>query len=291
MSPISQERPPAKTQPLICGEYTLRLGERTHLMGILNVTPDSFSDGGDFLTPDKALRHALKMVQAGADIIDVGAESSRPGAKPLEAKEELSRLLPVLRLLLKELPLPISVDTYKSRIAQAALDLGVQMINDVSGLRFDARMAPLIAGYKAALVIMHMQGSPCNMQDHPHYKSLMPEIKSFLEERINLALEQGIAADRIVIDPGIGFGKTIEHNLQIIKHLGQLKTLGKPILLGTSRKSFIGKVLDLPVRQREEGTAATLTYGILQGAQIMRVHDVAAMGRVVRMTDAIRGAN
>ncbi len=291
MPPSSQENPPAKTQHLRCGEYFLNLDERTHLMGVLNVTPDSFSDGGDFLAPAKALKHALKMMQEGADIIDVGAESSRPGTKPLEAKEELNRLLPVLRLLLKELPLPISVDTYKPQVAEAALDLGAQIINDISGLCFDARMAPLIAGYKAALVIMHMQGNPGNMQDHPHYEALMPEIKSFLAERINMALEQGIAADRIVIDPGIGFGKTVEHNLQIIKRLGQLKSLGKPILLGTSRKSFIGKVLDLPVRQREEGTAATLTCGILQGAQIVRVHEVAAMGRVVRMTDAIRTAS
>ncbi len=283
--------PPKKTHFLRCGEYTLNLGGRTHIMGVLNITPDSFSDGGKFLEPLHALKHAVKMVEDGADIIDIGAESSRPGAAPVDCQDELERLLPVLRLLVRELSVPISVDTYKAQVARVVLDLGVHIINDISGLSFDAQMAPLIAGYDAAVIIMHMRGSPRNMQNNPQYGSLMAEISSFLRKQIGLAVAQGIGAGRIVIDPGIGFGKTVEHNLQIIKHLEDLKKFDKPILLGTSRKSFIGKVLELPVDRREEGTAATLTCGIMQGAQIVRVHDVYNMSKVVRMTDAIMGAD
>lgn len=278
-------------QRLKCKEYTLKLDERTHLMGILNITPDSFSDGGEFLVPSKALKHALNMVQEGADIIDIGAESSRPGADAVTEQEELGRLLPVLNLLIKELPVPISVDTYKSTVAEAALDLGVQIINDISGLSFDSRLASVIAKYEATVIIMHMKGTPRNMQHNPHYNDLLPEIVSYLRAQINFALEQGVDGDKIVIDPGIGFGKTVEHNMQIIKHLDRLKVLDKPILLGTSRKSFIGSVLDLPVEERIEGTAATVAYGIIQGANIVRVHDVAVMKKIARITDAIRRVN
>ncbi|MBI5789551.1 MAG: dihydropteroate synthase [Candidatus Schekmanbacteria bacterium] len=270
-----------------CGNYNLDLGKRTHIMGILNVTPDSFSDGGKFLEPGKAVKQALQMVEDGADIIDIGAESSRPGAQAIDVEEELERLLPILRLLVKKLPVPVSVDTYKYPVAQAVLDLGVQIINDITGLRSDPPMADLIARYDAGLVLMHMLGTPQNMQDNPHYAALMPGLIDFFKVQIDYALDRGISAAKIIIDPGIGFGKTIRHNLQIIKHLDRLKIFEKPILLGASRKSFIGKILNLPVDQREEGTAATVTYGILQGANIVRVHDVKAMSRVVRMTDAI----
>ena len=286
MPASARDRLPAPGRSLRCKDYLLPLHRHTHLMGILNVTPDSFSDGGRFLEPRRALEQALRMVREGAHIIDVGAESSRPGARALTVEEESARLLPVLKLLCRELPVPISVDTCKAEMARRALELGVQMINDIRGLA-DPRMAPLIARHGAAVVIMHMQGEPRTMQRAPRYDDLLGEICSFLGRRVDLALESGIAPESIVVDPGIGFGKSLEHNLQIIKHLGYFKRLGKPILLGSSRKSFIGKVLDLPVAEREFGTAATLTYAILQGARILRVHDVGAMSQVVRMTDAI----
>jgi dihydropteroate synthase len=256
-------------------------------MGVLNVTPDSFSDGGKYESLEKAVERAHQMRKQGADLIDVGGESTRPGTEPVSLEEERRRVIPVLKRLLKELDLPISVDTYKAEIAREALDLGAHLINDISALR-EPKLASLITQYKVPLIIMHMQGTPRNMQENPHYDSLIPEIISFLKERIKKAEEAGIDPESIIIDPGIGFGKTVEHNLEIINRLEEFKVLGKPILIGTSRKSFIGKVLGLPLEERLEGTAATLAISILKGANIVRVHDVKEMVRVARMTDAIK---
>jgi dihydropteroate synthase len=276
---------------LRCGPHTLQLSQRTHIMGILNVTPDSFSDGGAYLKPAEAIAQAKRLVAQGADIIDIGGESSRPGAEPVGPEEELARIMPVLQALLGEIPIPISIDTYKAEVAEAALELGAHIINDISGLRFDPRMASVIADYGAAVVIMHIKGSPKDMQQNPVYESLMGEITEYLKQGIELADAAGIKPDQIVIDPGIGFGKTVEHNLQIINRLPELKILDKPILVGPSRKSFIGQVLGLPVDQREEGTAASVSCAILNGAHIVRVHDVERMARVVKITDAIKQAH
>ena len=259
-------------------------------MGILNVTPDSFSDGGIYLDPQRAIAQAHELAQAGADIIDIGAESSRPGSEPVSAAEELTRLRPALNALAGKLNIPISVDTYKSQVAQEAIELGAQMINDISGLRFDPQMPPLLAKYKIPVVIMHIRGAPKTMQQNLHYESFLPEVILYLKQSIVLAERAGIEPGQIVIDPGIGFGKTVNQNLQLINRLAEFKTLGKPILIGPSRKSFIGQVLNLPPGQREEGTAAAVACGILNGAHIVRVHDVAKMSRVVRMVDAIRQA-
>jgi dihydropteroate synthase len=256
-------------------------------MGVLNVTPDSFSNGGKYESLEKAVERAHQMHKQGADLIDLGGESTRPGTEPVPLEEERRRVIPLLKRLLKELDLPISVDTYKAEIAREALDLGVHLINDISALT-DSKLASLIAQYKVPLVIMHMQGTPRNMQENPHYDSLIFEIISFLKERIKKAESAGIDSENIIVDPGIGFGKTVEHNLEIINRLEEFKVLGKPILIGTSRKSFIGKVLGLPLEERLEGTAATVAISILKGASIVRVHDVEEMVRVARMTDAVK---
>lgn len=276
---------------LHCGHYTLNLSQRTHVMGVLNVTPDSFSDGGVYLEPAKAIAHAKQLAAGGADIIDIGGESSRPGSAPITPEEELKRILPVLRVLLQEIPVPISIDTYKAKVAEAALEQGAHIINDISGLRFDPDMAPLIARYGVPVVIMHIKGTPRDMQQNPVYESLMGEIIGYLKQSIQLAHEAGIDPEQIVIDPGIGFGKTVQHNLQIINRLSELKVLGKPVLVGTSRKSFIGQVLKLPPGERGQGTAASVSCAIMNGAHIVRVHDVAGMARVAKLTDAITRAS
>ncbi|MEW5803491.1 MAG: dihydropteroate synthase [bacterium] len=268
-------------------DRTILLGTRTCIMGILNITPDSFSDGGRYFALDQAIQRAQRMVEDGADIIDIGAESTRPGSLPVPAEEEIRRLLPLVVHLRKESGVPLSIDTYKAGVAQALLDEGVHLINDISGLAFDPRMASLVARYKAAVALMHIQGTPRDMQKNPHYQHLVPEITSYLQHSIDLALKAGIAPERIMVDPGIGFGKTVLHNLEIIQKLDQFQSLDKPILLGPSRKSFIGKILDLPVEDRLEGTAAAVAAGIMNGAHLVRVHDVRAMVRVARVVDAI----
>ncbi|WP_028306528.1 dihydropteroate synthase [Desulfitibacter alkalitolerans] len=267
-------------EPLKVGQYTLPIDERTIVMGILNLTPDSFSDGGKFFDAGRAVDHALKMVEEGADIIDVGAESTRPGHTPVEAEEELQRLIPVLERLLKEVHVPISVDTYKAATAQKVLDMGVHIINDIWGLQRDYGLADVAAAYGAPVIIMHNQNGT-------EYDNFMGEVIAFLRKSIQIAEAAGIASDKIIIDPGIGFGKTLEHNLEIMDRLDELKTLGKTILLGTSRKSMIGRVLDLPVEERVEGTAATVALGIARGASIIRIHDVKEMVRVCKMMDAM----
>jgi dihydropteroate synthase len=273
---------------LAVGGRDLDLGNRTHIMGVLNVTPDSFSDGGQFADADRALAHGREMAAAGADIIDIGGESTRPGAEPLSQDEELRRIIPVIERLSADCPIPLSVDTYKSSVAVRALKAGASIVNDISGLRFSPDMGRVVADHGAAVVLMHIKGTPRDMQVDPAYDDVVAAILQYLEGSIGIALRAGIRADRILIDPGIGFGKTAEHNLTILDRLDEFRVLGCPIVLGTSRKRFIGSVLgiDEPMG-RVMGTAATVALGIARGAKVVRVHDVAEMVQVARMTDAI----
>ncbi len=268
----------------------LDFSSRTLVMGVLNVTPDSFSDGGLFYDHERAIEHGMKLARDGADIIDIGGESTRPGSDPVPLEEEIRRVIPVIEALARELDVPISIDTCKAEVASRALDAGASMVNDVSALRFDPDMVRVVAERRVPVVLMHMKGTPKDMQLDPRYEDLISEILEFLEERVHFAESNGVPPEAIIVDPGIGFGKTVEHNLSIIKHLRRFKSLGKPVLLGTSRKSFIGKVLNVGVEEREEGTAATVVAGILNGADIVRVHDVAKILPAVRMADAIARA-
>jgi dihydropteroate synthase len=272
--------------PIICRDYTLRF-EKTLIMGILNVTPDSFSDGGLFNDIDTAVAHGKKIVSDGADLIDVGGESTRPGAASLSEKEEIARILPVITQLLEEVSVPISIDTYKPLVADACLKAGAHLINDITGM-INPEMRKIAAKHKVPVVLMHMRGTPKTMQQNPTYQDLLGEIAAFFREQITKARKEGIR--QIIIDPGIGFGKTVEHNLQILKHLGVFKTLGCPICVGPSRKSFIGTITGLSVKERLEGTLAAVTIAIMNGANIVRVHDVNECKRAVRVIDAIQGA-
>ena len=272
---------------LDCGGRPLHLGKSPRLMGILNVTPDSFSDGGIHLRPEDAIRRAHQMVEEGADIIDVGGESSRPGSDPVTAQEEIERVVPVIQRLSKEVEVPISIDTTKSEVAQAALDAGAGMINDISGLHWDRGLAELAADYKVPMVIMHTRGKPKTMQENVHYRSVVSEILRYLREGIEVALEAGVPESQIVVDPGIGFGKRVEHNVRLINHLFEFAVLGKPILLGASRKSFIGHLLNVDVDERLEGTLATTLFGALRGADIIRVHDVKENHRALKMLESM----
>lgn len=273
-----------------CGDHTLELGGRTLLMGTINVTPDSFSDGGRFYKTDQAIKQGELLASEGADILDVGGESTRPFSNSVGVEEELRRVIPVVSQLAKSTSLPISIDTCKGQVASAALDAGATMINDISGLRYDPELAQVAAKSQVPLVLMHMQGSPRTMQLEPNYGSLLSEIIGFLEERIQFACEAGVSRDQIIVDPGIGFGKTVHHNLLLLKHLDSLATLGRPILLGTSRKSFIGAVLDKEVTEREPGSWATVCAGIIKGAHIVRVHEVTTCRQIADMVDAIINA-
>jgi len=269
--------------------YTLDLSKKTHIMGILNVTPDSFSDGGRYLDRKTAIDHALKMVDEGADIIDIGGESTRPGAEPVPLEEELNRTIPVIEAISKKISVPVSIDTYKAEVARQAIQAGATIVNDISGLRFDPEMASVVAETGAAVVVMHIKGTPRDMQKNPEYQDLFGEIIEYLRGSIEIAKKAGVPEERIIIDPGIGFGKRPEHNLQIINRLDRFSVLGRPILVGTSRKSFIGLILDnLPPSERIEGTAASVAISVFNGASIVRVHDVKTMSRVVRVADAIR---
>ncbi|MEE9151173.1 MAG: dihydropteroate synthase [Thermoplasmata archaeon] len=270
-----------------CKNHTLEIGRRTLVMGIVNVTPDSFSDGGRFLDAEKAIEHAKRLAKEGADIIDVGGESTQPGSDPVTLEEEMRRVIPVIEGIAKEVKVPISIDTCKSGVAKAALDRGASIINDISALRFDSKIADVAVEHDVPMVLMHMKGTPKDMQLNPSFHSVMDEIKEFMRDRVEFAVFKGVARDGIIIDPGIGFGKTTEHNYEIIRKLGELKELGMPILIGTSRKSFIGDTLGLDVDERLEGTLATITMCIMNGADIVRVHDVKEAMRTVRMTDAI----
>lgn len=275
---------------LRCRRKTFHPGEQTLLMGVLNVTPDSFSDGGLFSDKDKAVAHGLKMVEEGADIIDIGGESTRPGSKRLGLEEELRRVLPVIEALSKETDVPISIDTYKSEVARRAIESGAEIINDISGLHYDPELADVAALKKTPLILMHIRGTPETMQKDVRYNSLFSEIIAYLKEGIRRAESAGVDPEQIVIDPGIGFGKTLEDNLLLIKHLSEFRILGRPILLGTSRKSFIGKILDTQSDQRLEGTLSSIAVGVLNGAHIIRSHDVLQAKRAIAIADAIRKA-
>jgi dihydropteroate synthase len=266
----------------------INIGKKTLIMGILNVTPDSFSDGGLFYSQQKAVERGLQMADEGADIIDIGGESTRPGAKSLEASVELKRVLPVIESLIKQIKIPLSIDTTKAKVAKLAIVSGAEIVNDISALHGDKEMIKTIKDAGAAVILMHMRGKPRNMQKgNLVYNNLMGEITDYLKKSSEKALKAGIEKDRIVVDPGIGFGKTPEDNYKIIRNLYQLKELGMPVMIGTSRKSFIGKVTGGEPEQRLEGTAATVTAAIMNGCQIVRVHDVAAMKKVAAVTDAI----
>ncbi len=274
---------------LIWKKHNLALSERTHVMGILNVTPDSFSDGGFFFDKEAAIEHALQMQEDGADIIDIGGESTRPGAQKVSAKEEIKRVVPIIKALSGNIKLPISIDTYKSEVAKAAIDAGASIVNDISGLRFDNKMPKLVAKHKIPVIMMHIKGTPKNMQKNPSYKALIPEIIDYLAGSIKIARDAGIADDMMIIDPGIGFGKTFDQNLEIIDRLNEFIGFEKPILIGPSRKAFIGKILgDLPAGERVEGTASAVAIGISNGANIIRVHDVKEMVRVAKIADAVK---
>ena len=268
----------------------LELGGRTLVMGILNVTPDSFSDGGQFFGFHSALRQAMDMIVEGADLLDIGGESTKPHSEPVPLEVELERVIPIIEAIRKSSDVPISIDTTKAEVARQAIEAGADIINDVSGLRFDDAMANTAASLGVPLILMHMRGIPKVMQDNPTYDSLFSEIIAFLEERIQFATKQGVNRSQIIVDPGIGFGKTVAHNLLLVRNLELFQCLDRPILLGTSRKRYIGAILDRPVEDREVGTAVAHSIGIAAGAHIIRVHDVAFQRQVAVMADAFRDA-
>lgn len=272
------------------GGQRLALSERVHIMGILNVTPDSFSDGGQHFEASSASDRAMRMLEEGADIIDVGGESTRPGAQRVSEDEELRRVVPVIELIRERSDCLISIDTYKSRIAREALDAGADIVNDISALRFDPAVKELVAERACPVVLMHIQGTPRNMQKDPTYGDVVSDVRSYLARRLDEAERAGILRELTIVDPGVGFGKTAEHNLELIRRLEELSSLERPLLLGASRKSVIGAVLDLPVTERVEGTLAVTALAVAAGAAILRVHDVAANVRACRMAEAVARA-
>ena len=267
------------------------LEQKVVVMGILNVTPDSFYDGGRYTGEDEALARVEEMIGEGADIIDVGGESVRPGVDPIGLNEELGRVIPVIEKIKKQFSIPICVDTYKAEVARQAIEEGAEMVNDISALRFDPDLRKIVAGYGVPVVLMHIKGTPKNMQDNPRYDSLMEEIISYLDSSIKLAEEAGADGRGIIVDPGIGFGKTTAHNLEILRRLEELASLGKPILVGLSRKSFIGNVLGLPQEERLEGGLAATCMAVCRGARLVRTHDVSPTRRAVDMVQAILGSS
>lgn len=269
-------------QEIKCGKHSLPFQERTIIMGILNVNPDSFSDGGKYNEQDKALKHALEMVENGADILDIGGESTRPGYTEISAEEEIERIAPIVELISNEIDVPISIDTYKAKVARAALVSGAHIINDIWGAKREPEIAAVAAEYDAPIVLMHNRHN----QD---YQSFVNDVLVDLEESIAISVKAGVKKDKIILDPGIGFAKNLKYNLEMMRNLDKIVALGYPVLLGTSKKSMIGKVLDLPVSERLEGTGATVCFGIQKGCQIIRVHDVKEMSRMARMMDALMG--
>lgn len=262
--------------------FALDFGKKTHVMGILNVTPDSFSDGGLYNELDKGLAHAAEMVNDGADIIDIGGESTRPGHTPVPAEEEIRRILPFIEEMSKRISVPISVDTYKAETAERALKAGAHIINDIWGAKKDPEIADVAAQYEVPIILMHNR-------DNMDYESLMRDVLYDLYESINIAKKRGVRDSQIILDPGIGFAKTYEQNIEVMKNLDKISALGYPVLLGTSRKSMIGHALNLPVSERLEGTGATVCYGIMKGCDIVRVHDVKEISRMVKMMDILTG--
>jgi dihydropteroate synthase len=286
-----------------CRNLELRVFDRTHVMGVLNLTPDSFSDGGLFSSVDAAVKHAVEMAADGADLIDVGGESTRPGAEPVQAREEMERVIPVIKALSREVEVPISIDTTKATVASAAIEAGAVIVNDISAMRFDPAMGEVIASSRAGVILMHMQGQPLTMQQAPHYGDVVAEVREALLGWAREAQDAGIKREQIAIDPGIGFGKNREHNLLLLKWLSLFtspdvheksargdQSLRYPVVVGPSRKSFIGLTLDLPVEERLEGTAAAVAWAVAAGADVVRVHDVREIVRVIRMVEAIQRA-
>ena len=263
------------------------LAKKVAVMGILNLTPDSFYDGGRYRTEKQILERVEQMIKEGADIIDIGGESTRPGANTISWKEEVRRTIPYVQKITRLFKVPISIDTRKAKVAEVACEAGAEMVSDISGLRFDPEMRRVISSKRMFLVIMHIRGTPRNMQDNPHYDSLMCEVISYLREGLEIAADAGISLEKVIVDPGIGFGKTVEHNLSILKNLGTLKVLGRPILTGVSRKSFIGEVLNLPLQERLSGSLAATCMAVAGGARVIRCHDVKETRQVVDMVDAI----
>ncbi|MDW2879932.1 MULTISPECIES: dihydropteroate synthase [Bacillaceae] len=269
-------------QIINCGPYELDYGKKTLVMGILNATPDSFSDGGKYFDADKAVKHALEMAANGADIIDVGGESTRPGFDEVSAEEELERVIPVIRAVAKEVPLPISIDTYKAAVAEEAISAGAHIINDVWGAKKDPKMAETASRLEVPIILMHNR-------ENRDYSVFVRDVLNDLYESIHIARNAGVKEENIILDPGIGFAKNLPYNLEMMRNLDTITSLGYPVLLGTSRKSFIGTILDLPVEERVEGTGATVCYGIQKGCQIIRIHDVKEMSRLAKMMDALMG--
>ena len=269
--------------------WCLNPKRKTLVMGIVNVTPDSFSAGGKFFSPQDAINHASKLIDQGADIIDIGGESTRPGAEQISESEELKRVIPVIEKIRTDNPtILISIDTTKASVAKHAVEAGADIINDVSGLSFDNNMIDTVARLNIPIIIMHMKGNPRNMQLNPRYKDIINEILDFFKKKIKIAIQSGINRKMIILDPGIGFGKTVQHNFELLSRLNELNVLELPIMIGPSRKSFIGITLDLPPDDRIEGTAAAVSAGVMNGASIVRVHDVKSMKRVVKIIDEIR---
>ncbi len=267
----------------------LQAGPRTLVMGVLNITPDSFSDGGRHADPGRAVEHGLEMVQAGADLVDVGGESTRPGAARVPAAEESERVLPVIRALARQSDVTLSVDTSRAAVAAQALEAGARVVNDISALGFDDAMAEVVAESRAGLVMMHMQGTPQSMQQAPAYHDVLAEVLAHLREALDRALDAGITPEQVVLDPGIGFGKGLEHNLTLLRHAGSLRALGRPVLVGTSRKTFVGQITGRPVERRLAGSLGSLAAAVTSGAALVRVHDVAETVDCLRTLQAIRG--
>ena len=285
-------------KPLLLNNQTLAWGQRTYVMGILNATPDSFSGDGLYAeNAQNALAQARQFVNFGADVLDVGGESTRPGSAPVDADEEMRRVIPIIRAIAEHLPdTLISIDTYKASVAEAALESGAHIVNDVWGLRADNKLASVVAAAGCPVILMHNRSNPASVEVREKlgnafvgakYTKLLEEVKAELLESVEIATQAGVKSESIILDPGIGFGKTVEENLELNNHLDEIRELGYPVLLGPSRKSFIGYTLDLPADQRVEGTAASVAIGIARGADIIRVHDVKEMTRIARMTDAI----
>jgi dihydropteroate synthase len=275
---------------LIARGREVRCDERPLIMGVVNITADSFYDGGRYAEPEQAVAHAIELAEQGADILDIGAESTRPGAHLVSLEDELDRVIPVVAELARRVTVPISVDTTKSQVAQTALEAGASIINDVSALQWDKEMARVVARFGAAVVLMHMQGTPQTMQNAPQYRNVVAEVVRFLDERMQAALEAGIPKTSIVLDPGIGFGKLLEHNLELLNHLSEFTILNRPLLIGVSRKAFIGQLVGRSVEHREWGTAAAVALAVDRGARILRVHDAAIMADVVKVAAAIASA-
>ena len=270
-------------------DWCLNPKRETLVMGIVNVTPDSFSDGGKFFSPEVAISHASELISQGADIIDIGGESTRPGAEQVSEPEELKRVIPVIEKIRTDNPtILISIDTTKAAVAKHAVEAGADIINDVSGLSFDNNMTGIVESLYVPVVIMHMKGNPQNMQLNPKYKDIVNEILDFFKIKIKIAIQSGINRSMIILDPGIGFGKTVDHNFELLSRLNEFNVLELPIMIGPSRKSFIGITLDLPPEDRVEGTAAAVSAGVMNGASIVRVHDVKSMKRVVRIIEKVR---